>query len=623
MNKQEIIHKIKSIEGLSQTERAYLIELVNTKKRYGLVWEDKAEDVEELLRQSLPILKEVIEKRVIGTDIQSEIKTPNNELFAIEETNQDILSSPNHILIEGENLQALTALSFTHENKIDFIYIDPPYNTGNKDFKYNDSFVDKEDGYRHSKWLSFLNKRLLIAKRLLSNTGVIFISIDDNEQAQLKLLCDEIFGADNLIENVIWKNKYGAGAKTVGFISVHEYVYCYSKQPLKNLDVALSVEDQNKYNKTDEKYNIRGGYITQPLMTKSLGDRPNLVYPITYKDEQIMPDKQWVWAKERLEKAISNNEIVFSKERGKWSVRSKQYLKDEYGNIRRGKPLSILNGPFTQEGTEDLRTIFGKEPFGFPKPMSLIKYFLSFQFNDFVNKSIIILDFFAGSGTTLHATMQLNAEDGGNRQCILVTNNENNICEEVTYERNKKIIQGFENNKAENINGLLHNNLRYYKTDFIQSVKSEENKRLLTQSSTDMLCIKEDCYNDITEANGFNKKQCSILTNDTGKYLIIVYHSRQQLQICDQLVDYIKTIKDISEKVRLYAFSPEKETLSEDFIEVADKIDAVPLPEAIYNAYRATFRAIKLDKKQAVSKTISASQQESESPLFNPNQIEA
>jgi adenine-specific DNA-methyltransferase len=138
-----------------------------------------------------------------------------------------------------------------------------------------------------------------------------------------------------------------------------------------------------------------------------------------------------------------------------------------------------------------------------------------------------------------------------------------------------------------------------------------------------LLCIKEDCYNDITEANGFNKKQCSILTNNTGKYLIVVYHSRQQLQVCDQLVGYIKTLKDISEKIRLYAFSPEKETLSEDFIEVADKIDAVPLPEAIYNAYRATFRAIKLDKKQPVSKTISASEQESESPLFNPNQIEA
>jgi adenine-specific DNA-methyltransferase len=138
-----------------------------------------------------------------------------------------------------------------------------------------------------------------------------------------------------------------------------------------------------------------------------------------------------------------------------------------------------------------------------------------------------------------------------------------------------------------------------------------------------LLCIKEDCYNDITEANGFNKKQCSILTNDMGKYLIIVYHSRQQLQVCDQLVDYIKTLKDASEKIKLYAFSPEKETLSEDFIEVADKIDAIPLPEAIYNAYRATFRAIKLDKKQPVSKAISASEQESESPLFNPNQIEA
>lgn len=258
--------------------------------------------------------------------------------------------------------------------------------------------------------------------------------------------------------------------------------------------------------------------------------------------------------------------------------------------------------------------------FSYSKPFELIQHLIKIT-----NKSndITVLDFFAGSGTTLHSVMNLNSQDNGKRTCIITTNNESNICEEVTYPRCERTIKPYTNKKGEEMPFFPNNNLRYYKTEFIPSQKSELNKRLLTRASTDLLCIKEDCYIDITEINNFSTKQCKIFTNNIGKYMVIIYHSRQQLQVCDQLVGYIKTLKDISEKIRLYAFSPEKETLSEDFIEVADKIDAVPLPEAIYNAYRATFRAIKLDKKQPVSKTISASEQESESPLFDPNQIEA
>ena len=177
MNKKELLDKVKSLDGLSTEEKAYLINLVNTKKKYGLVWEDKQEDVEEKLRTHLPVLKEVKDRAIIN-DTQKE-------------------KYPNHILIEGDNLHALTSLTFTHEGKIDMIYIDPPYNTGNKDFIYNDSFVDKEDAFRHSKWISFIEKRLKIAKRLLKAEGAIFISIDDNELSNLILLCDELFGEKN------------------------------------------------------------------------------------------------------------------------------------------------------------------------------------------------------------------------------------------------------------------------------------------------------------------------------------------------------------------------------------------------------------------------------------------
>ena len=171
MNKKELVEKINSLDALTIEEKSALIDLLKQKK-YGLVWENKPEDVEERLRAELPVLKEVKDKALLdGGDY-----------------------APNHILIEGDNLEALTALAYTHDNRVDVIYIDPPYNTGNKDFVYNDSFVDSEDGYRHSKWLSFMDKRLRIAKRLLSDRGVIFISIDDNEQANLKAICDEIFG---------------------------------------------------------------------------------------------------------------------------------------------------------------------------------------------------------------------------------------------------------------------------------------------------------------------------------------------------------------------------------------------------------------------------------------------
>ena len=185
IDKSELISKLQTLEGLSNDERSSLIGLLREHKKYGLVWEDKPEDVEERLRESLPVLREVKEKAILS----------------------DEPGAPNHILIEGDNLEALTALSYTHEGRIDVIYIDPPYNTGNKDFVYNDSFVDTEDSYRHSKWLSFMNKRLKIAKKLLSDKGVIFISIDDNEQANLKLLCDEVFGCEKFVSNIIWQKK--------------------------------------------------------------------------------------------------------------------------------------------------------------------------------------------------------------------------------------------------------------------------------------------------------------------------------------------------------------------------------------------------------------------------------
>jgi len=684
MNKTDLIHKVKALEGLTQDERAYLINLVNTKKKYGLVWEDKPEEVEEQLRHNLPILKEVVEKRILGKPLP-DIENKEQTLFSNDkkEENQINVSSdhfPNHILIEGDNLHALTALTFTHEGKIDVMYFDPPYNRGENDFQYNDDYIDKENPFKHSLWLSYINKRFKIAKTLLSETGIIIIHIDEHEFDALNLLLEtELFGESNSLGQIIW-NKQNPKGDAKGIATMHEYLLVYAKNKiafteldkplqrpkpnaskilnkakrlfskigkieipedikevikpfnfskaiLKDFELKYDLELVNKefqswlsrqdfsggekaYKFIDEKGKVfQSVSMAWPNKEKASDDYfIPLIHPITGKQCPV-PGRGWRNPPSTMKKLQEKELILFGVDE-KTQPRRK-YLLEE--TMFENTPSIYSNG----SSDDDLLKDIGIE-FPYPKPVEVACYFL---------KSIhpnpkIIMDIFGGSGTTLHATMQLNAEDGGNRQCILVSNDENNICEDKTYERNKRVINGYTNTKGVAVAGLTNNNFRFYKTEFVPSFKSEVNKRLLTQSSKDLLSIKENCYTDITEVQGFNIKQCRIFTNDKGKYLIIVFHSRQQLQVCELLTEYIKNIKDLSEKIRLYGFSPEKETLTEDFIEVADKIEAVPLPEAIYNAYRATFKAIKLDKKQPVSKEVIAKKTENETLLFNANQDE-
>ena len=349
-----------------------------------------------------------------------------------------------NLYIEGDNLRVLKLLQRGYMGKVKMIYIDPPYNTGN-DFVYHDDFAHSaeeeelaagnidEEGYRyrrnldsngrfHSDWCSMMYSRLLVARSLLTEDGVIFISIDDNEVENLRKICDEIYGSQNHIETVVWKNKYGAGAKTVGFISAHEYILVYSKTPITDLTCEFVGEEREKYNKKDDKFDKRGPYRTQPLMTNSLGDRPNLMYSIFHNGVEIKPRKQWVWSKERMEAAITNDDVEFSLQKdGTYTVRSKSYLYDENGHIRRGKPVSVMNGPFTQDGTLAIRDLFeGKSIFDFTKPSELIKFFVGLEINDDSSREFIVLDFFSGSATTAHAVMQLNAEDGGKRKYICV-----------------------------------------------------------------------------------------------------------------------------------------------------------------------------------------------------------
>ena len=551
----DLIKKLQTLEGLTNDERSNLIGLLRQHKKYGLVWEDKPEDVEERLRESLPVLREVKDKAILS----------------------DEPDAPNHILIEAENLQALVVLTYTHAGMIDVIYIDPPYNTGNKDFVYNDSFVDTDDSYRHSKWLSFMSKRLKIAKALLSDKGVIFISIDDNELANLKLLCDEVFGNSAFVACTARRRRKSQANLSKNISTIHEYVLIYKKSEeheLKKVEANIDLAD---YKNPDN--DPRGAYKTMPCT-----NRGGTKYSVKTPTGRIIQE-EWRFKEETYYSLLKDNRIVFPKG-GEGKPRYKIFLSEkEKGGVIDNSWWDDLGS--NQEGAMLLEEIVGKDLFNNPKPVGLLNHILKLNSVD----DSTILDFFAGSGTTLHATMQLNAEDGGHRQCILVTNNENNICEEVTYERNKRVIQGYTTPKGVKVEGLKNNNLRYYKADFISRDRTQKNMRALVAAATDLLCIKEDLYEERATLGRLKlKPHLARYFNDGRKHMMIIYRE----ELIDEVVEEIKrslTPKPLSEergvgRLKVYVFSPGRYAFTDNFLEVEDKVELVALPAAIYDAYQ-------------------------------------
>lgn len=547
MNKYELAKKITQLDGLTNEEKASLVELLRSQKKYGLVWEDKPEEIETRLMDELPVLTEVPERAIVS----------------------DSPDAPNHILIEGDNLEALTALAYTHEGKIDVIYIDPPYNTGNKDFVYNDSFVDREDGYRHSKWLSFMNKRLQIAKSLLSSGGVIFISIDDNEQAQLKMLCDELYGESNFVACPVRRRRKSQANLSKNISTIHEYVLIYRKNINHELNKVEANIDISSYKNPDN--DPRGPYTTMPCTNRG-GTKYSVVTPMG----NIIED-EWRFKKETYDELYKDNKIVFPRG-GKGKPRYKLFLTEkQQGGVIPNSWWDELES--NQEGAIVLKQILGKDAFSNPKPVGLITFIEKLA----TSRCSTILDFFAGSGTTLHATMQLNAEDGGHRKCILVTNNENNICEEVTYERNKRVIQGYTTPKGEEVESLHNNNLRYYRTKFLSRDKSVKNMRQLVRLATDMLCIKNDVY---TEAEFCGKKInpniARYFDNGQGNRMLVIYEERA-IQL---LVQLMAQTEDDGIKTMVYVFSPGTDPYTDDFEDIAERVKLCALPSAIYEAYK-------------------------------------
>lgn len=502
-----------------------------------------------------------------------------------------------NLIIHGDNLKALKALLPIYAGKIKCIYIDPPYNTGNEKWIYNDNVnspmmqdwlgkvVDREDLTRHDKWLCMMMPRLKLLRELLRDDGVIFISLDDSEIHHLRILMDELFGEDNFVECFCWKKSYGGGAKEKHIVRQHEYCLFYAKikETLGEIWLPPNIEAESRYYKyRDSKSAQRGPYRLKPLeATKSMDKRDNLVFPIGSPwGEEIRPKRQWWWNKERVEKALANDELVFTRSGDNVSVSYKQYLIDESGNKRGAKPFSIIDGFYTQQGTDNLRELFDdKVVLQFPKPVKLIKFFLRL-----VNSSedAIVLDSFAGSATTGHAVLGLNNEDGGNRRFILVECED--YADSITAERIRRVIKGVPSAKDEALKKGLGGTFSFFELG-----KAIELESILDGDS--LPTYKELARYVFYTATGeeFDEKAVGKKAHFIGEskdYQVFLFYEPdiEKLKNLALTLDMAKALPPLSKDKRRLVFAPTK-YLDQDHLDQY-RIDFAQLPFEIYELTR-------------------------------------
>lgn len=537
----------KDYSKLAKEDLLKVIEKLESHKKYGLIWDEEKtkEKFEKESENAFPVLKEIKGK---------EIKTDP--------------AKPTNILIEGDNYHALSVLNYTHQGKIDIIYIDPPYNTGKKnEFKYNDSWVDSEDTYRHSKWLSFMSKRLTLARDLLTDEGVLLSSIDDNEVAQLKLLLDNtVFSEKHFKSVVIWQKKVRPSNKnTDGFSSTTEYILMYSKKQddLKLVPVELNPEYVKKvYKNLDQ--DPRGLWRSQPLWSESnTNRRKTLVLPDGRKLE-----RKWFVSQKTLEDLFRDNRII---ESGTGVLNAKVFLSEINGQ----DPMNLLPGDIvgtTEEATKELKLILGTEEnmFMYPKPVRLIKYLISRIPN---NRNATILDFFAGSGTTGHAVLSLNNQDGGFRKFILCTNNEDVLCERVCYPRLSVAIRGNDDIEA---NG---GNLKYFKTSFVKtSISRDDMKMRITSECTEMLCLREGIFEEEKKKNDYH------IFEQNGRVMAIYYALERE-----GLAELKKDLDKMDGDKILYCFTLDPLGLDKEDFADWDNVSLEPIPQKILDIYEQIY----------------------------------
>jgi adenine-specific DNA-methyltransferase len=547
--------KRKNYEDWSREELIKELDALRKQKTYGLVWEkDKTKEIFDYyinwdgirnketfkgLEDKFPVLRELKGK---------EITTEKNGNY--------------NLLIEGDNYHSLAVLNFTHDGAVDVIYIDPPYNTGNGNFKYNDQWVDFEDQYRHSKWLSFMEKRLKLAKNLLKNTGFILISIDDNEYAQLKILCDEIFLEPNYIGTIVRRRRQSQANLSKNLSVIHEYLLCYKRSDKAELRKIASETSGEEYKNPDN--DLRGPYTTMPCSNKG-----GAIYEIT-TPTGVKHTDSWRFIESTYKELLADNRIAFPKKgSGKPRYKLFQKEKESAGVI----PNSWWeDAASNQEATRELKEIFCKENvFSNPKPVGLIKKLTRLA----MDKDGVMLDFFAGSGTTVHAILDLNKEDGGRRQFILCTDDEGNICSEICYPRLEKVINGY-TSEGKEVDGL-GGNLKYFKTDFVDSAPTDKNKKKIVDKSTEMICIKENAFELVKESGGDYR----IFKNHEIN-LGIIFNS-------DAVEDFVKEAKKITGKFHVYVFSLDDTVPEYEFRELKSRLKLCAIPEAILHVYRRVF----------------------------------
>ncbi len=538
------------------------IKVLKDRKKFGLVWEDKPEEIVLGCEKQVPIIKEVKNRKLVSDN-----------------------SSLNNVLIEGDNYHSLSVLNYTHRNKIDVIYIDPPYNTGSSAWVYNNNYIDENDSYRHSKWVSMMKNRLELAKNLLTDNGFIVCAIDHYELFTLGLLMDEIFGESNRIGIVSVVHKSEGRNQEKFFGTSHEYMLFYSKnkQSANFAKIVLNEDIQATFDREDKDGLFRlNNYLRSGGGDHNLRkNKPHFFYPIYVSSdlknitiekqkgyEEILPitstgqERTWKTTKETFLERLNSGQIIAERDQNNKIQVYEKYRESQVIKTHWIDPKYHA----IHYGTKVVENILGGKKFDFPKSLYLLIDTLKLTSN--VNSTI--LDFFAGSGTTGHAVLELNKQDGGNRKFILCTNNENKIAEEVTYERLRRVIKGYKNKKGEKVEGL-GGNLSYYKTDLIDIEKlqriSDESKIKITYQAGEMIAIRENTLNESDKNDWWQ-----IFENEEKKTAIYFKEDKAKLP------ELVKLLEKENKPTVLYIFGWGKNEYKNEYSTKNIKVEDIPEP---------------------------------------------
>lgn len=565
---EELESKVRELQKEVKQLRAQLKE-----KRFGLTWIDVPEAFEKESENKIPVLEEVPELAIHNDD-----------------------GKPTHILIEGDNYHALTCLNYTHRGKIDVIYIDPPYNKGG-DFIYRDSRFLKEypDGtpvpknhpLRHSVWLSFMKKRLEYAKELLSEKGVIFISIDDDEQAHLKLLCDEVLKGLFFLATIPWRKRTAKADVPHGLSQDYEWILCYCGEKFR-----AGIEKETRKYYTTQDFPDRPWRIHDMTKQTTAEERPmsffTIVNPKTGEKYPASKLRTWAITSDTLPYYEEQNRIVYPGDYDflnikrpvlrYWKEDDEKKAGDLYGMVTTSTDLPKEVG-MTQDGTKDITDIFREKAFGFPKPVSLIKHIIGIATPR--AKEITVLDFFAGSGTTLHAVMQLNEGDEGRRQCILCQINEANICRDVTYERNRRVMQGYQDSKGNEVGGL-GNSLKYYRTAFV----GKNQPKAATDDDKLALARKAGCLLGLAENTLYERlatEYYQLYTDEQGRWTCIYF--QEDYSHFEEFRQRVVALEGGQKNVYVFSWTDGVEFAAE--FEFENNVSVKSIPQPILDIYKS------------------------------------